>query len=157
MIGLFSFLLQSFTGHLQVVVPLSFGQFGKIHQTWVLPLVIITDLGEGGRQSYFNVSTWVIINLPAQSPKGNVIELLKKVAGGFVFHLDSSQASVTDFAEAGKPQTTERGLLSDTRCSPLIVLCWGASLSESTAVISQSLLSVLGSLPFHSLDARKQM
>lgn len=41
---IFSFLLQSFTGHLQVVVPLSFRQLDKIDQARVLPLVVIADL-----------------------------------------------------------------------------------------------------------------
>lgn len=41
---IFSFLLQSFAGHLQVVVPLGFRQLDKIHQAGVLPLVVITDL-----------------------------------------------------------------------------------------------------------------
>lgn len=47
MIGLFNdltALLKSFTGHLQVVVPFSFGQLGEIYKARVLPLVVITNL-----------------------------------------------------------------------------------------------------------------
>lgn len=43
-----SYSLESFTRHLQVIVPLSFRQLGEIHQARVLPLVVVSNLRERG-------------------------------------------------------------------------------------------------------------
>lgn len=51
-------LLESFAGHLQVVVPFSLGQLAKIHKARVLPLVVVADLRGGrGKKSWQTVYT----------------------------------------------------------------------------------------------------
>lgn len=79
----------------------------------------------GGREaeslSWLRMGEW-IYQLRAQ--KGNMIKHFSKKWLEDLFSIWTRVKPLwLIFAEAGKPETTERGLLSNTRCSPLIVLC----------------------------------